>query len=176
MHVNIYGYVEPRSQHVALCSSLIMVRHPDNTIPHLQDYINLQVRIVQDSTSVSLFMVMSRYRNAFLINSDFVKGIHRWFEMPQTSCNGLIKHILTHYNPQFSYAWRKSRIMVWHGSSICPSVLPSIDIWLSTGVTTCPINFNFIDIFHLVHPQGSGYWALQWSQNFTFSDRLACFF
>ena len=71
-------------------------------------------------------------------------------------CNlkwALIKHILTHYNPQFSYAWRKSRIMVWHGWSICLSVLPSIDIWLSTGVTTCPINFNFIDIIHLVRPQ-----------------------
>ena len=71
-------------------------------------------------------------------------------------CNlkwALIEYILTHYNPQFSYAWRKSRIMVWHGWSICPSVLPSIDIWLSTGVTTCPIDFNFIDIIHLVRPQ-----------------------
>ena len=31
-------------------------------------------------------------------------------------------------------------------------VRPSVNIWFSTGVTTCPINFNFIDIIHLVRP------------------------
>ena len=40
------------------------------------------------------------------------------------------------------------RIMVWHVSSLRPSV----NIWLSTGVTTCRINFIFTDIMHLVRP------------------------
>ena len=146
-------------RHAALCSPLIMVCHPDNTIPHLQDYINWQVRIVQDSASVSLFMMMSWHRNAFLITRTLWRestGDSRCHRSHVMDCNlkwALIKHILTQYNPQFSYAWRKSRIMVWHGSSICPSVLPSIDIWISIGVTTCPTNFNFIGIIHLVHPQ-----------------------
>ena len=39
-----------------------------------------------------------------------------------------------------------NRIMKWH------VVRPSVNIWLSTGVTTCRINFNFTDIMHLVHP------------------------
>ena len=31
-------------------------------------------------------------------------------------------------------------------------VRQSVNIWLSTGVTTCRINFNFTDIIHLVRP------------------------
>ena len=40
--------------------------------------------------------------------------------------------------------------MVWCCPSIHPSVRPSVNIWLSTGVTTCRINFNLTDIMHLV--------------------------
>ena len=29
---------------------------------------------------------------------------------------------------------------------------PSMNIWPSTGVTTCRINFNFTDTIHVVHP------------------------
>ena len=32
------------------------------------------------------------------------------------------------------------------------AVSPSVNIWLSTGVTTCRFNFNFTDIIHLVRP------------------------
>ena len=49
-------------------------------------------------------------------------------------------------------------IMVWRVSS----VRPSVNIWLSTGVTTCHINFNFTDIIHLVcpiHDAGNGPWS-----------------
>ena len=38
-------------------------------------------------------------------------------------------------------------------------VHPSVNIWLSMGVTTCRINFNFTDIMHLVcpiHDAGNG--------------------
>ena len=35
--------------------------------------------------------------------------------------------------------------------SVCLSVRPSVNIWLSTGVTICRINFNFTDIMHLIY-------------------------
>ena len=129
-HVNIYGYVEPRSQHAALCSPLIMVHHQDNTIPHLQDYINWQVRIVQDSASVSLFMVMSWHRNTFRITrtlwreSTSDSRCHRPHVM---DCNlkwALIKYILTHYKPVFIRLTKVS----YHGMArfVHLSIRPSI--------------------------------------------------
>ena len=50
------------------------------------------------------------------------------------------------------------RDVLWYGS-VRPYVRPSVNIWLSTGVTTCRINFNFTDIMHLVcriHDTGNG--------------------
>ena len=104
-HVNIYGYVEPRSQHASLCSPLIMVHHQDNTIPHLQDYINWQVKIVQDSASVSLFMMMSWHRNAFHISQTLWRestGDSTYHRSHVMDCNlkwALIEHILTLKRP-----------------------------------------------------------------------------
>ena len=43
-----------------------------------------------------------------------------------------------------------------------PSVRPSVNIWLCTGVTICRISFNFSDIIHLVcpiHDTGNGHWS-----------------
>ena len=51
--------------------------------------------------------------------------------------------------------WRCPSILVWR----CPSIRLSVNIWLSTGVTTCQINFNITDIMHLVcriHDTGNG--------------------
>ena len=62
-------------------------------------------------------------------------------------------------------------ICKYFGFFICPlkvgrimlrnmsSVLPSVNIWLHTGVATCQISFNFTDIFRLVcpnHDTGNG--------------------
>ena len=41
-------------------------------------------------------------------------------------------------------------------------VRPSVNIWLSTGVTSCRINFNFTDIIYVVcpiHDTGNGPWS-----------------
>ena len=41
----------------------------------------------------------------------------------------------------------------WYLYQICNTdVRPSVNVWLSTGVTTCQINLNFTDILHLVRP------------------------
>ena len=50
----------------------------------------------------------------------------------------------------FIHLIKVCRIMVWHMLSVCPSIWlsihPSVNIWLSTGVTTCRIDFNFSNV------------------------------
>ena len=45
------------------------------------------------------------------------------------------------------WSLQKSQFPVFLGD-----VRPSVNIWLSTGVATCRIKFNFTDIIHLVRP------------------------
>ena len=50
------------------------------------------------------------------------------------------------------YAYRYTPDVSWLVHVVRPSVLPSVNIWFSTGVITCRFSFNFTDIIHLVCP------------------------
>ena len=47
----------------------------------------------------------------------------------------------------------------WSYYGMARVICPSVNIWVSTGVTTCRINFNFTDIIHpmcQIHDTGNG--------------------
>ena len=84
---------------------------------------------------------------AYLLATLLYIMIHTRSYLPPSAGLASIDALLCLFFIPFLYAQWKS-IVLWYD----PCRPSSVNIWLSTVVTTGQINFNFTDIIHLLHP------------------------